>query len=179
MTPTDEAPISANPEAKAGSAPDVTTAWVYPVLSARDEAIQLMAQAMRRGPPWPVVFRPGTAEALAEAALTALEKRAGGSLQNLQTTPAPEALTELIGRLREVSGDPDFAGDEALQWQAADVIEHQLAALAEATEALTAFVEAGAPGLRQGKVRFSAWSLDRLGRAFDQAVAFLHRGTGE
>ena len=51
-------------------------AWRYPVLSARGEAVERMAKAMRTGKAWPVVFSPKVAEQLAEDALYALEAAA-------------------------------------------------------------------------------------------------------
>lgn len=64
--------------------------WRYPVLTARGEAIERMARAMRNGKAWPAVFSPKAAEQLAEDALSALEAAA----------PAPEGmLREAIAKL--------------------------------------------------------------------------------
>jgi hypothetical protein len=50
--------------------------WRYPVLTARGEAIERMARAMRNGKAWPAVYTPKAAEQLAEDALAALEAAA-------------------------------------------------------------------------------------------------------
>jgi hypothetical protein len=115
----------------AAPAPD---AWRYPVLTARGEAIERMAKAMRNGKAWPAVFAPKAAEQLAEDALAALEaaapvlsskpvddtSEAGSSiklpleaaappptsLQKTQTSaPAPDGLREAVWQAVMLGGD--------------------------------------------------------------------------
>ena len=89
----------------AAPAPD---AWRYPVLTARGEAIERMAKAMRNSKAWSAILSPKAAEQLAEDALAALEAAAPAptSLQKTQTSAAdPAGLREAVWQAVMLGGD--------------------------------------------------------------------------
>jgi hypothetical protein len=140
-------------------APD---AWRYPVLTARGEAIERMARAMRNGKAWPAVFAPKAAEQLAEDALTALEAAA----------PAPDGLREAIWQAVMLGGDAWGITDRVIALLAAAPAHEGMREAVEIVTEWLAMAEA-VPTQTHGVLRYPPISQGEL-----DAIALLAKGEG-
>jgi hypothetical protein len=141
----------------AAPAPD---AWRYPVLTARGEAIERMARAMRNGKAWPAVFAPRAAEQLAEDALAALEAAA----------PAPDGLREAVWQAVMLGGDAWGITDRVIALLAAAPAHEGKREAVEIVTEWLAMAEA-VPTQTHGVLRYPPISQGEL-----DAIALLAKG---
>jgi len=149
--------------------------WRYPVLTARGEAIERMARAMRNGKAWPAVFAPKAAEQLAEDALSALEAAAPAptSLQKMQTSaPDPDGLREAVWQAVMLGGDAWGITDRVIALLAAAPTHEGRREAVEVVTEWLAMAEA-VPAQTHRVLRYPPISQGEL-----DAIALLAKGGG-
>jgi hypothetical protein len=137
--------------------------WRYPVLTARGEAIERMARAMRNGKAWPPILSPTkVAEQLAEDALSALEA----------APPAPDGLREAVWQAVMLGGDAWGITDRVIALLAAAPTHEGRREAVEIVTEWLAMAEA-VPTQTHGVLRYPPISQGEL-----DAIALLAKGGG-